>query len=42
MNGASADSGQNRRGAPDLMALWTILGVTPEGRGTDWYPRPNY
>jgi predicted dithiol-disulfide oxidoreductase (DUF899 family) len=39
MNSASADPGQDARGAPDLMPLWTILDVTPEGRGTDWYPR---
>jgi predicted dithiol-disulfide oxidoreductase (DUF899 family) len=42
MNGASADPGQDPRGAPDLMPLWTILDVTPEGRGTDWYPKLNY
>jgi len=42
MNAASADPGQDPRGAPDLMPLWTILDVTPEGRGTDWYPKLNY
>ena len=42
MNGASADPGQDPRGAPDLMPLWTILDVTPEGRGKDWYPKLNY
>jgi predicted dithiol-disulfide oxidoreductase (DUF899 family) len=42
MSGASADPGQDPRGAPDLMPLWTILDVTPEGRGTDWYPKLNY
>jgi predicted dithiol-disulfide oxidoreductase (DUF899 family) len=42
MNGASADPGQDPRGAPDLMPLWTILDVTPAGRGTDWYPKLNY
>ena len=42
MNGASADPGQDPRGAPDLMPLWTILDVTPEGRGTSWYPKLNY
>ena len=26
-------------GAPDLMPLWTILDSTPEGRGSDWYPK---
>src|SRR5204862_194660 len=39
MNAASADPGQDPRGAPDLMPLWTILDVTPEGRGTEWYPQ---
>jgi predicted dithiol-disulfide oxidoreductase (DUF899 family) len=42
MNGASADPGQDPRGAPDLMPIWTILDVTPEGRGTNWYPKLNY
>jgi predicted dithiol-disulfide oxidoreductase (DUF899 family) len=42
MNGASADPGQDPRGAPDLMPIWTILDVTPEGRGKDWYPKLNY
>jgi predicted dithiol-disulfide oxidoreductase (DUF899 family) len=42
MNGASADPGQDPRGAPDLMPIWTILDATPEGRGTDWYPKLNY
>jgi predicted dithiol-disulfide oxidoreductase (DUF899 family) len=42
MNSASADPGQDPRGAPDLMPLWTILDVTPEGRGTDWYPKLTY
>jgi predicted dithiol-disulfide oxidoreductase (DUF899 family) len=35
MTGATADPGQDPRGAPDLMPLWTILDVTPGGRGTD-------
>ncbi|WP_419816429.1 DUF899 family protein [Glacieibacterium sp.] len=42
MGQASADPGQDPRGAPDLMPLWTVLDVTPEGRGTDWYPRLDY
>ena len=37
-----ADPGQDPRGAPDLMPLWTILDATPEGRGTDWYPKLEY
>jgi predicted dithiol-disulfide oxidoreductase (DUF899 family) len=39
MSGAMADSGQDPRGAPDLDPLWLMLDMTPEGRGTDWYPK---
>ncbi len=42
MGFATADPGQDPRGAPDLMPLWTILDATPEGRGTDWYPKLEY
>ena len=42
MGGSTADPGQDPRGAPDLMPLWTILDSTPEGRGNDWYPKLNY
>ena len=42
MGGATADPGQDPRGAPDLMPLWTILDCTPEGRGADWYPKLTY
>ena len=42
MGSESADPGQDARGAPDLMPLWTILDVTPEGRGVDWYPKLHY
>lgn len=38
----TADPGQDPRGAPDLMPLWTVLDCTPEGRGTDWYPKLEY
>jgi predicted dithiol-disulfide oxidoreductase (DUF899 family) len=37
----TADPGQDPRGA-DPMPLWTILDLTPEGRGTDWYPKLEY
>jgi len=37
-----ADPGQDPRGAPDLMPLWTVLDSVPEGRGTDWYPKLDY
>jgi predicted dithiol-disulfide oxidoreductase (DUF899 family) len=38
----SADPGQDPRGAPDLMPIWTILDSTPEGRGADWHPKLEY
>jgi predicted dithiol-disulfide oxidoreductase (DUF899 family) len=37
-----ADPGQDPRGAPDLMPLWTVLDCTPEGRKADWYPSLDY
>ena len=40
--GQTADPGEDPRGAPDLMPLWTILDLTPSGRGTDWYPKLSY
>jgi predicted dithiol-disulfide oxidoreductase (DUF899 family) len=42
MSGVTADPGQDPRGAPDLMPIWTVLDMTPEGRGTDWYPKLDY
>jgi predicted dithiol-disulfide oxidoreductase (DUF899 family) len=42
LSGAMADPGQDPRGAPDMDALWLMLDMTPEGRGTDWYPKLNY
>ena len=42
MGFATADPGQDPRGAPDLMPLWTILDSTPEGRAPDWYPKLSY
>ena len=38
----TADPGQDPRGAPDLMPLWTILDCTPEGRRPTWYPSLEY
>ncbi|MEF0941139.1 DUF899 family protein [Rhizobium sp. BR 362] len=42
MGPVTADPGQDPRGAPDLMPLWTILDMTPEGRARDWYPKLTY
>lgn len=40
--GGTADPGQDPRGAPDPTPLWNILDLTPEGRGSDWYPQLDY
>ena len=37
-----ADPGQDPRGAPEMDPLWLLLDTTPEGRGTDWYPKLVY
>lgn len=42
MNFDTSDPGQDPRGAPDLMPLWTVLDCTPEGRKPDWYPKLDY
>jgi len=42
MSAAMADPGQDPRGAPDFDPLWLMLDMTPEGRGTDWYPKLDY
>ena len=39
---AMADPGQDPRDAPDIAALWSLLDLTPGGRGADWYPRLDY
>jgi predicted dithiol-disulfide oxidoreductase (DUF899 family) len=42
MTGATADPGQDARGAPDPAPLWMVLDITPEGRPADWYPKLDY
>jgi len=42
MSGEMADPGQDPRGAPDADVLWSILDLTPAGRGTNWYPQLEY
>lgn len=39
---ASADAGQNERHVDMIWPLWNLLDLTPEGRGTDWYPKLEY
>lgn len=40
--GGTEDPGQDARGAPDPTPLWNILDLTPQGRGSDWYPKLSY
>jgi predicted dithiol-disulfide oxidoreductase (DUF899 family) len=42
MGSETADPGQDPRGAPDPMPIWSILDLTPAGRGADWYPKLEY
>jgi predicted dithiol-disulfide oxidoreductase (DUF899 family) len=42
MGGETVDPGQDPRGAPDLMPIWTLLDMTPEGRDPHWYPKLEY
>jgi predicted dithiol-disulfide oxidoreductase (DUF899 family) len=42
ISGEMADPGQDPRGAPDLDPLWTVLDLTPSGRGATWYPKLEY
>jgi predicted dithiol-disulfide oxidoreductase (DUF899 family) len=37
-----ADPGEDPRGHVDLAPLWNILDITPDGRGTEWYPKLTY
>ena len=39
MGAATADPGQDPRGAVDPTPLWNLLDLTPGGRGSDWYPK---
>jgi len=42
MSKEMADPGQDPRDAPDIASLWSILDLTPGGRGTEWYPKLSY
>ena len=42
MTADMADPGQDPRDAPDIASLWSVLDLTPQGRGTDWYPKLSY
>lgn len=39
---APSDPGQNGRHVDAIWPLWNLFDVTPEGRGTDWYPKLAY
>lgn len=36
------DKGQNQRHIDMMWPLWNVLDLTPEGRGTDWFPSLTY
>lgn len=38
----AAEAGQNQRHVDLIWPLWNLLDLTPEGRGTDWYPSLSY
>ena len=42
ISGDMADPGQDPRGAVEMDPLWLLLDTTPEGRGSDWYPKLTY
>lgn len=39
---APSEPGQNGRHVDSIWPLWNLLDFTPEGRGTDWYPKLAY
>ena len=39
---AASDPGQNARHVDAIWPLWSLFDFTPEGRGTDWYPKLAY
>ena len=39
---AKEEAGQNARHVDLIWPLWNVLDLTPEGRGTDWYPKLEY
>ena len=39
---ATSEPGQNNRHVDMLWPLWNVFDLTPEGRGTDWWPRISY
>ena len=39
---APSDPGQNNRHVDIIWPIWNMFDYTPEGRGTDWYPKFKY
>jgi predicted dithiol-disulfide oxidoreductase (DUF899 family) len=39
---AKDEKGQNARHLDMAWPLWNLLDFTPEGRGSDWYPKLGY
>jgi predicted dithiol-disulfide oxidoreductase (DUF899 family) len=39
---APSEPGQDGRHVDLIWPLWNLFDLTPEGRGTDWYPRLSY
>lgn len=39
---APSEPGQDPRHTDSIDALWNLLDLAPEGRGTDWYPEFSY
>ena len=39
---APEEKGQNARHNDLMWPLWNVLDLTPEGRGSDWYPKLSY
>lgn len=37
-----AEAGQDRRHVDLIWPLWNLFDLTPEGRGTNWYPKLSY
>jgi predicted dithiol-disulfide oxidoreductase (DUF899 family) len=42
MGHGSEDPGQDPRGGVDLMPMWNVFDLTPEGRDPKWYPKLEY
>jgi predicted dithiol-disulfide oxidoreductase (DUF899 family) len=39
---APSEEGQHPRHADPFWPLWNLFDITPEGRGTDWFPKYSY